>query len=69
MAPGRFRMKAGGGAAGNNGIRSITAHIGDGFHIDRCTERGKKQNQHRCGAFADHIELAGHTCVPMFPSE
>jgi hypothetical protein len=20
-------------------------------------------------AFADHIELAGHTCVPMFPSE
>ena len=28
LAPGRFRMKAGGGAAGNNGIRSITAHIG-----------------------------------------
>ena len=28
MAPGRFRMKTGGGAAGNNGIRSITAHIG-----------------------------------------
>jgi len=25
LAPGRFRMKAGGGAAGNNGVRSITA--------------------------------------------
>jgi PTH1 family peptidyl-tRNA hydrolase len=35
MAPGRFRMKAGGGAAGNNGIRSITAHIGDGFRRGR----------------------------------
>lgn len=28
LAPGRFRMKAGGGAAGNNGIRSISAHVG-----------------------------------------
>ena len=28
LAPGRFRMKAGGGAAGHNGIRSITGHIG-----------------------------------------
>jgi PTH1 family peptidyl-tRNA hydrolase len=28
LAPGRFRMKAGGGAAGHNGIRSITSHIG-----------------------------------------
>src|SRR5690606_6452313 len=28
LAPGRFRMKAGGGAAGNNGVRSITAHLG-----------------------------------------
>ena len=28
LAPGRFRMKAGGGAAGNNGIRSITQHLG-----------------------------------------
>ena len=25
LAPGRFRMKTGGGAAGNNGVRSITA--------------------------------------------
>ena len=25
LAPGRFRMKTGGGAAGNNGIRSVTA--------------------------------------------
>ena len=35
LAPGRFRMKAGGGAAGNNGIRSTTAHIGDGFRRAR----------------------------------
>ena len=28
LAPGRFRMKAGGGAAGHNGIRSITSHVG-----------------------------------------
>jgi PTH1 family peptidyl-tRNA hydrolase len=28
LAPGRFRMKAGGGAAGHNGIRSITGRIG-----------------------------------------
>ena len=25
LAPGRFRMKAGGGAAGNNGVRSIAS--------------------------------------------
>ena len=31
MAPGRFRMKTGGGAAGNNGIRSVTAQIGPEF--------------------------------------
>jgi len=35
MAPGRFRMKAGGGAAGNNGVRSITAHIGPYFRRAR----------------------------------
>jgi len=35
MAPGRFRMKTGGGAAGNNGIRSITAHIGADFRRAR----------------------------------
>lgn len=29
LAPGRFRMKQGGGAAGNNGIRSISAWIDD----------------------------------------
>lgn len=27
LAPGRFRMKTGGGAAGNNGIRSISAWV------------------------------------------
>ncbi len=35
LAPGRFRMKAGGGAAGNNGIRSITQHVGPYFRRAR----------------------------------
>jgi PTH1 family peptidyl-tRNA hydrolase len=35
LAPGRFRMKTGGGAAGNNGVRSIAAHIGTEFRRAR----------------------------------
>jgi PTH1 family peptidyl-tRNA hydrolase len=35
LAPGRMRMKTGGGAAGNNGIRSIVAHIGPDFRRAR----------------------------------
>lgn len=35
LAPGRFRMKTGGGAAGNNGVRSITAQIGEDFRRAR----------------------------------
>lgn len=36
MAPGRFRMKTGGGAAGHNGIRSIIASpVGEGFRRAR----------------------------------
>lgn len=35
LAPGRFRMKTGGGAAGNNGVRSITAQIGPDFRRAR----------------------------------
>lgn len=35
LAAGRFRMKTGGGAAGNNGVRSITAHIGPEFRRAR----------------------------------
>ena len=35
MAPGRFRMKTGGGAAGNNGVRSITSQIGPDFRRAR----------------------------------
>ncbi len=31
LAPGKFRTKIGGGAAGHNGIRSIAAHIGADF--------------------------------------
>jgi PTH1 family peptidyl-tRNA hydrolase len=36
LAPGRFRMKTGGGAAGHNGIRSIIASpVGEGFRRAR----------------------------------
>ncbi|WP_293677108.1 aminoacyl-tRNA hydrolase [uncultured Phenylobacterium sp.] len=35
LAPGRFRMKAGGGAAGNNGVRSIAAQVGPYFRRAR----------------------------------
>ena len=35
LAGGRFRMKTGGGAAGNNGVRSVTAHIGPDFRRAR----------------------------------
>jgi peptidyl-tRNA hydrolase, PTH1 family len=36
LAPGRFRMKKGGGAAGNNGVRSIAAWLDeDGFRRAR----------------------------------
>jgi len=35
LAPGRFRMKTGGGAAGNNGVRSITSQIGPDFRRAR----------------------------------
>jgi PTH1 family peptidyl-tRNA hydrolase len=35
LAPGRFRMKTGGGAAGNNGIRSVTSQVGAGFRRAR----------------------------------
>jgi len=35
LAPGRFRMKKGGGAAGQNGIRSAIAHLGADFRRGR----------------------------------
>lgn len=35
MAPGRFRMKTGGGAAGHNGIRSTISQIGPEFRRAR----------------------------------
>ena len=35
LAPGRFRLKTGGGAAGNNGVRSVTAHVGPDFRRAR----------------------------------
>ena len=35
LAPGRFRMKTGGGAAGQNGIRSLISHLGADFRRAR----------------------------------
>ena len=35
LAPGRFRMKTGGGAAGQNGIRSMISHVGADFRRGR----------------------------------
>ena len=35
LAPGKFRMKLGGGAAGNNGIKSVTSQIGPDFRRAR----------------------------------
>ena len=35
MAEGRFRMKTGGGAAGHNGVRSLSAHLGPDFRRAR----------------------------------
>jgi len=35
LAPGRFRMKTGGGAAGQNGIRSMISHVGPEFRRGR----------------------------------
>lgn len=32
LMPSKLRIKTGGGSAGNNGIRSIAAHIGEDFH-------------------------------------
>ena len=31
LVPGKLRVKQGGGAGGHNGLRSIDAHIGDGY--------------------------------------
>ncbi|MBF0095591.1 MAG: aminoacyl-tRNA hydrolase, partial [Alphaproteobacteria bacterium] len=31
LAPGKVRVKVGGGSAGHNGLRSIDAHLGNGF--------------------------------------
>lgn len=35
LAPGRFRMKKGGGAAGQNGVRSLISHLGPDFRRAR----------------------------------
>lgn len=32
LAPGKVRLKTGGGHAGHNGLRSLHAHIGEGYH-------------------------------------
>jgi peptidyl-tRNA hydrolase, PTH1 family len=35
LAPGRFRMKSGGGAAGQNGVRSLISQLGPNFRRGR----------------------------------
>ena len=35
LAPGKFRMKFGGGIAGHNGLRSIRQQVGENFHRAR----------------------------------
>lgn len=35
LAPGKFRLKVGGGHGGNNGVRSIASHIGPDFRRGR----------------------------------
>jgi len=35
LAPGKFRMKLGGGIAGHNGLRSIRQHVGENFYRAR----------------------------------
>lgn len=35
LAPGKFRIKTGGGIAGHNGLRSIRQHCGENFHRAR----------------------------------
>ncbi len=32
LPPAKFRMKSGGGHGGHNGLRSLSAHIGDAYH-------------------------------------
>ena len=32
LAPGKCRVKTGGGHAGHNGLRSLHAHLGEGYH-------------------------------------
>jgi PTH1 family peptidyl-tRNA hydrolase len=56
LLAGKLRVKTGGGAAGHNGIRSIEAHIGSGFHrvrlgIGHPGERGRVHG-HVLGDFA-----------------
>ncbi len=56
LASGKLRIKTGGGAAGHNGIRSIDAHLGNGFRrvrigIDHPGDRSKVTG-HVLGNFA-----------------
>ena len=45
LAPGRFRMKLGGGAAGNNGVRSVTAHVGPDFRRARLGVESREDDE------------------------
>ena len=63
MAPGRFRMKTGGGAAGNNGIRSITAHIGPDFRRARMGTGHPGHKERVMGHVLSDFHKADHAWV------
>ena len=67
LAPGRFRMKTGGGAAGNNGVRSVAEWIGPDFRRARMGvgHPGEKERVlgHLLSNFAkDDMEWVGALC-------
>ncbi len=67
LAPGRFRMKTGGGAAGNNGVRSVAEWIGPEFRRARMGvgHPGEKERVlgHLLSNFSkDDLEWVGALC-------
>lgn len=59
LAPGKVRVKTGGGAAGHNGVRSIENHIGNGFRRVRIG----------IGRPDDKNQVEGHVLNEFYRSE
>ena len=66
VAPGRLKVKQGGGAAGHNGIRSIDAHIGNNFNRIRIGigHPGDKAKVHNY-VLGDFAKADERWCAPM----